>query len=70
MKKATIFLDIDGTIFKHKESLKNMLMSEPEILEGTLDKLYEWHNKGYMIILTTATQHRSAVLISIYFLEA
>lgn len=54
MKKATIFLDIDGTIFKHKESLKNMLMSEPEILEGTLDKLYEWHNKGYMIILTTA----------------
>lgn len=54
MKKATIFLDIDGTILRHKDTLQNMLMSEPELLDGTLDKLYHWHNQGYTIILTTA----------------
>lgn len=53
-KPKTIFLDIDGTLVKHKPLCENTLPnSKLEILDGTLEKLTEWDLKGYRIILTT-----------------
>ena len=50
----TIFCDIDGTLVKHfppfYTSDKNFKM---ELLENTINKLYEWYKMGYNIILTT-----------------
>jgi hydroxymethylpyrimidine pyrophosphatase-like HAD family hydrolase len=53
-RPKTIFLDIDGTLVKHKSVCENTLPdSKLEILDGTLEKLTEWDLKGYRIILTT-----------------
>jgi hydroxymethylpyrimidine pyrophosphatase-like HAD family hydrolase len=53
-RPKTIFLDIDGTLVKHKPLCENTLGdSSLELLEGTLEKLTEWDLKGYRIILTT-----------------
>lgn len=53
-RPKTIFLDIDGTLVKHKPLCENTLGDSPlELLEGTLEKLTEWDLKGYRIILTT-----------------
>ncbi len=55
----TIFLDIDGTIFKQAgkcgrgEWLDFMHDPTPRMLVGTAAKCVEWHIKGYRIILTT-----------------
>ena len=49
----TIFCDIDGTILKHQGQLSNITIDQ-ELIEGTLDKLNEWFNSNYTIILTTA----------------
>lgn len=51
--KKTIFLDIDGCLIKHKGNLSQQILLEPELLEGTLEKLNEWEAAGYKIILTT-----------------
>jgi hypothetical protein len=51
--KKTIFIDIDGTLIKHKGNLTTMLTSNIEILPGVIYKLNEWESKGYIIILTT-----------------
>ena len=51
---GTIFLDIDGTILKYKDSLKEMLGADPVLLPGVLEKLHEWHTKGYRIVLVSA----------------
>ena len=52
-RPKTIFLDIDGTLIEHSESISDQLTGEPKILEGTLDTLMEWDRNGYNIILTT-----------------
>lgn len=53
-RPKTIFLDIDGTLVKHKPLCENTLPNNKlEILDGTLEKLTEWDLKGYRIILTT-----------------
>ncbi len=52
--RKTIFLDVDGTIFKHKGNLHDMLTQEPTVINGTLEKLHEWRKKGYYIVITTA----------------
>ena len=54
MNYGTIFLDIDGTIIKHGGDLYSMITKDAEIIEGTIQKLIEWKQQGYNIILTTA----------------
>ncbi len=56
----TIFLDIDGTIFKQVEKqddpsqwLNFMHTMETEVIHNSALKCVEWHMKGYRIILTT-----------------
>lgn len=53
-KPKTIFCDLDGTLIKHCNPVEiqdpNLIL---EVLEGTHDKLREWDNKGYTIIITT-----------------
>lgn len=51
--KKTIFVDIDGTLFKHKGNLSNILLEESEILPGVIEKLNKWNADGHKIILTT-----------------
>ena len=51
--KKTLFLDIDGCLIKHNGNLSTQILSEPELLTGTLEKLNEWEADGHRIILTT-----------------
>jgi len=51
-RPKTIFCDIDGTLIKHRMPGK-ISSTEPQILDGTLEKLHEWDKKGYNIILVT-----------------
>ena len=50
----TIFCDLDGTLVKHNEPAE---IQSPdlvlELLEGTIEKLWEWDSQGHRIILTT-----------------
>lgn len=51
----TIFLDIDGTILKHRGTLDQMVGDEnPEATEGTIKKMAEWNALGHRVIITTA----------------
>lgn len=50
---GTIFLDIDGTIFKHRGSITNTALSNAELLPGVLEMLGRWDSAGYKIILIT-----------------
>jgi hypothetical protein len=53
-RPKTIFCDIDGTLVKHDPpSLTAKPDYKMEVLEGTIEKLMEWDEKGYNIILTT-----------------
>tara|TARA_R110002020_G_scaffold46539_24_gene132429 strand:- start:5194 stop:5571 length:378 start_codon:yes stop_codon:yes gene_type:complete len=52
--RKTIFLDVDGTLVKHKGNLHDMLTQEPIVINGTLEKLHEWRDQGYYIVITTA----------------
>ena len=51
--KKTLFIDIDGTLFKHQGNLSEMFIKNMEILPGVIEKFNEWDAKGYKIILTT-----------------
>ena len=53
-KRKTILMDIDGTIFHHKDNLYHMAKDVPILLDGTIEKLLEWRVKEYCIVLTTA----------------
>ena len=53
-KRKTILMDIDGTIFYHKDNLYHMAKDVPVLLDGTIEKLLEWRVKEYHIVLTTA----------------
>lgn len=55
--RKTIFCDIDGTLIKHKETLHRMIYDDPIVLPGVIDKITEWRDKDYYIILTTARPH-------------
>jgi hypothetical protein len=52
IRPKTIFCDIDGTLIKHRPP-GLLHVSNPEVLEGTIEKFHEWDRKGYNIILTT-----------------
>ena len=53
-KSKTIFCDLDGTLVKHCNPVE---IQNPnlnlEVLKGTHEKLRDWDNKGYTIIITT-----------------
>ena len=52
-RPKTLFIDIDGCIFKHHGNLQLQAVTPVEILPGVQDKLDEWDRKGYNIILTS-----------------
>ena len=52
-KRKTILMDIDGTIFYHKDNLYHMVKDVPVLLDGTIERLLEWRAKEYYIVLTT-----------------
>ena len=51
--QKTLFLDIDGVLLKHHGNLSEQMITKPELLPGTLDKLNEWGADGHKLILTT-----------------
>ncbi len=53
VRPKTIFCDIDGTLFKHKGSITDVMMCVEELLPGVVEKFAEWDRKGYNIILVT-----------------
>lgn len=61
--RKTIFCDIDGTLFRHRDSLSDMIFGDPDVLSGVLSKFKEWRRKDYFIVLTTArpegTRHQT-----------
>ena len=52
-KPKTIICDIDGTLILHRGNLSLQYDNEPEILEGSIEKINEWDSLGYNIILIT-----------------
>lgn len=50
--KKTIFLDIDGCIFKHNGNMSSQF-DNIELLPGVIEKINEWDAAGHKIILTT-----------------
>jgi hydroxymethylpyrimidine pyrophosphatase-like HAD family hydrolase len=51
--KKTIFLDIDGCLFRHKGNLSTQITGTVELLPGAIEKLNEWEAEGHKIFLTT-----------------
>ncbi len=54
---GTIFLDIDGTIFKHKKKLYRIGSTDPkniEVLPGVVEQIEKWKFANYTIIITTS----------------
>lgn len=51
--KKTLFIDIDGTLVKHRGNQSNMFINDMIILPGVIDKINEWDAEGHKIILTT-----------------
>lgn len=52
--RKTVFCDIDGTLFYHRDSLAEMIRGKADVLPGVEFKLQEWREKDYYIVLTTA----------------
>lgn len=52
--RKTVFCDIDGTLFEHKDNLSIMIAEEAKLLPGVIERFLEWREKDYYIILTTA----------------
>lgn len=52
-KKGTIFCDLDGSLIKHVP-VPSETGEEIEIIEGSVEKLKEFRDKGYFLILTTS----------------
>jgi FMN phosphatase YigB (HAD superfamily) len=72
-RPKTILLDIDGTILKHQGRLDRVMRSA-ELLPGTLEKLHEWDQRGYHLILLTgrresqrAETERQLAALGIYY---
>jgi hypothetical protein len=51
--KKTLFIDIDGVLIVHKGNLTSQILSHPELIPGTIEKLNKWEADGHKIILTT-----------------
>lgn len=50
----TLFIDIDGTLFKHNGSFSDIALKESTLLPNARERMDEWCSKEYKIILTTA----------------
>jgi len=55
----TIFLDIDGTIFYQSDRCDEVYRTQPGLIKGSAKKCWQWHQKGYNIILTTGRPESS-----------
>lgn len=53
-KPKTLFIDLDGTVFKHLHTISDVQTNEPEILPGVVQKINEWDSQGHKIIFVTA----------------
>ena len=54
MRHITVFCDIDGTLIDHDSPIESFKSEyKMKLLSNTLQKLLEWDQKGYNIILTT-----------------
>lgn len=51
--KGTIFCDLDGTLIQHVP-IPSESGKEIKILDGSKDKIREWKEEGYYIIMTTS----------------
>lgn len=51
-KKGTIFCDLDGTLIKHVPA-PSPTGDDIELLEGSVEKLKEFRDNGYVVVLTT-----------------
>lgn len=60
LKKGTIFCDMDGTLIKHVP-IPSQSGDDIELLDGTVEKLNEFRQKGYLIILTTGRTQSNIV---------
>lgn len=49
----TIFVDIDGTIFRQKTNLSEVFEEELELLPGVKESFDSWNWKGYKIVIVT-----------------
>lgn len=52
--RKTLFIDIDGTLFKHQGPFSDIALKKPELNPGVQEKMDDWCSKEYNIILTTA----------------
>jgi phosphoglycolate phosphatase-like HAD superfamily hydrolase len=52
-RAKTIILDLDGTVFFHKGTLREQIIHPPELLPGIHEKFQEWERNGYNIIILT-----------------
>tara|TARA_R110002020_G_scaffold226185_1_gene436599 strand:+ start:1059 stop:1415 length:357 start_codon:yes stop_codon:yes gene_type:complete len=53
-KQKTFFIDIDGTLLKHRGNLHSIITIDPEVLPLVIEKIVEWRRDGHYIVLTTA----------------
>jgi hypothetical protein len=58
-RPKTLFVDIDGTLIKSFGNLSCQMLTQPELLEDTIETLNVWERKGYRIILTTGRKESS-----------
>lgn len=61
-KPKTLFIDIDGTIFKHHHTISDVYQNEPELLPGVLEKINTWDSQGHKIIFTTARKESTRAI--------
>jgi putative acid phosphatase of HAD superfamily subfamily IIIB len=69
-RPKTIFIDIDGVIFRHQGVMSNMLTHPFEVLPGVIDKFQEWDQRGYNIILITGRRESSRQVTEHQLVEA
>lgn len=61
-KPRTLFIDIDGTIFKHGHRFSELDKEAAQVLDGVRAKLNEWDSHGHRIIFTTARKESAREL--------
>jgi len=62
LKIGTIFCDLDGTLIKHVPVPSNS-GDDIELLEGSIEKMKEFRQKGYHIVLTTSRSEESILAV-------
>jgi uridine kinase len=53
LKRGTIFCDLDGTLIKHVP-VPSASGDDIELLDGSIEKLKEFRENGYLVVLTTS----------------